>query len=112
MRLAAWPACPPGELRRRGCASEKHATLGPPKPALLPSSSLGSTASLGCLQKALVKGYTAPALPKAAYSHGLGDKSHQLVMARESRRIVLRWLEGANPAIGALAAGTVLDTDR
>ena len=33
-------------------------------------------------------------------------------MARESRRIVLRWLEGANPAIGALAAGTVLDTDR
>jgi hypothetical protein len=71
-----------------------------------------SSASLGCLQKALVKGYTAPALPKAAYSHGLGDKSHQLVMARESRRIVLRWLEGANPAIGAVAAGTVLDTDR
>ena len=69
-------------------------------------------ASLGCPQKALVRGYTAPALPKAAYSHGLGDKSHQLVMGRESRRIVLRWLEGANPAIGALAAGTVLDTDR
>lgn len=46
--------------------------------------------SLTLPQKALFKGYTAPALPKAAYVHGVDDKGHQGAMARESRRIVLR----------------------
>lgn len=41
-------------------------------------------------QKAMFKGYTAPALPKAAYVHGVDDKGHQGALARESRRIVLR----------------------
>ena len=52
-------------------------------------------------QKALFKGYTAPALPKAAYVHGVDGKAHQAALGRESRRIVLRcalcaprWLAG------------------
>ena len=49
----------------------------PPRPLSLP-------------QKAMFKGYTAPALPKAAYVHGVDDKGHQGALARESRRIVLR----------------------
>lgn len=68
--------------------------------------------ALPVLQKALVKGYTAPALPKAAYTHGVDDRAHQQVMARESRRIVMRWLDSANPAIGAPLALTVLDAER
>jgi hypothetical protein len=62
--------------------------------------------------KALFKGYTAPALPKAAYVHGVDDKAHQGALARESRRIVLRWLDSANPPISGPVALTVLDAER
>ena len=63
-------------------------------------------------QKALVKGYTAPPLPDPAYHHGLDSGGHQAVMERECRRIVLRWLDSANPSIGGPAALAVLDTER
>lgn len=113
-------------------------------------------------QGALVKGYTAPALPKAAYVHRVDDKAHQVgggrqgvwrlagllasclascwgcngrrlqpggaalpnrspsphrwlaqaALGREARRIVLRWLDAANPAIGGPQALVVLDAER
>lgn len=64
------------------------------------------------VQLALFKGYAAPRLPRAAYAHGVDAKAHQAVMARECRRIVLRWLDGANPSIGSAEALTVLDAER
>jgi hypothetical protein len=62
--------------------------------------------------RALLKGYAAPPLPPAAYAHGLAGREHQGVMSRECRRIVLRWLESANPAIGGAEALLVLDAER
>lgn len=62
--------------------------------------------------KALVRGYTAPRLPRAAYAHGVHGRAHQAVMERERRRICLRWLDTANPAIPGQVALAVLDTER
>lgn len=36
----------------------------------------------------------------------------QAVLAREARRIILRWLDAANPAIGGPQALVVLDAER
>lgn len=62
--------------------------------------------------RALLKGYAAPPLPAAAYEHGLSGREHQGVMSRECRRIVLRWLESANPSITGPEALLVLDAER
>ena len=59
-----------------------------------------------------MKGYTAPPLPKAAYTHGIQDKAHQTALRREARRIVLRWLDSANPSIAGPLALAVLDAER
>ncbi|KAL4424975.1 hypothetical protein ABPG77_002860 [Micractinium sp. CCAP 211/92] len=61
---------------------------------------------------ALVRGYTAPRLPRAVYAHGVDGKAFQTVMERERRRICLRWLDSANPAIPGQVALAVLDTER
>lgn len=63
-------------------------------------------------QAALVRGYTAPRLPRAVYAHGVDGKAFQTVMERERRRICLRWLDSANPAIPGQVALAVLDTER
>ncbi|PSC71573.1 pollen-specific SF21-like [Micractinium conductrix] len=62
--------------------------------------------------KALVRAYTAPPLPAPAYLHGVQERSAQASMERETRRIVLRWLAGANPPIDGPLALAVLDTER
>lgn len=80
------PSCPGLLLAGGGACSDPLLTSSlPALPLLAPCPP----------QKALFKGYTAPALPKAAYVHGVDDKGHQGALARESRRIVLRcacWL--------------------
>lgn len=62
--------------------------------------------------KALLKSYLRPPLPEAAYSHGLADGALQETMSLEIRRIILRWLDAANPAIPKAVATAVLDTER
>jgi hypothetical protein len=61
---------------------------------------------------AMFRGYKAPVLPSPAYAHGLDDRQHQKVMSKECRRIVLRWLDSANPSIANVEALAVLDADR
>ncbi len=70
-------ACQPTRSRWHSRSPHSNARSLPPRLLSLP-------------QKAMFKGYTAPALPKAAYVHGVDDKGHQGALARESRRIVLR----------------------
>ena len=59
-----------------------------------------------------MRGYTAPQLPPAVYERSVDGRAHQAVMERERRRIVLRWLEAANPAVPAPVALAVLNTER
>ena len=63
--------------------------------------------------KMLLKSYLLrPPLPEAAYYHGLQESACRATMEAETRRIVVRWLEAANPAIPKPVALAVLDTER
>lgn len=87
----------------------------PPHPAACRLSCLPLLPSLAplSLQGALLRGYIKPALPAPAYSYPtVADKAHQASLARESRRLVLRWLDSANPSIGSAQALVVLDAER
>lgn len=109
------PACPQSWALRGGLG-HKHPSVGwhvhaaslPAVPELLPAPARPALPK----QKALVRGYTAPRLPRAAYAHGVHGRAHQAVMERERRRICLRWLDTANPAIPGQVALAVLDTER
>eukprot|EP00887_Chlorella_sp_A99_P001355 scaffold8.g1355.t1 len=62
--------------------------------------------------KALLRSYAAPPLPKAAYYLGVNGSEYQRVLHLQSRRVVLRWLESANPAVRSEEALALLDTER
>lgn len=98
-----------GWRRRRAVRRRPPAGSRPP-PASRRSPPLATPRSS---QGALVRGYIKPALPAAAYSFpAVADKAQQAALARESRRLVLRWLDSANPAIASAQALVVLDAER
>lgn len=57
-------------------------------------------------------GYLAPPLHPDAYKRGLAAGPPAAGLHREGRRIVLRWLEAAQPPIPPSIAETVLGNER
>lgn len=114
------PAVPLGKLRLRLSRLRPEETLSADLPLLSDRlkgakrvATLGVTLQMAFVDpKTMVQCYLTPALPKAAYYLGTDGSAHQKVMARETRRIVQRWLLGTNPAITAEQAQALLDTNR
>lgn len=118
--------CPPPLLQMVGKLRLRLSTLAPNQPVtatlpLLSERKKGAqqvgTAELSVRveygsTKALLRSYLRPHLPEAAYGAGVAEAGAQGAMAAETRRIVLRWLDAANPAIPRPVALAVLDTER
>lgn len=70
--------CMGSALKGPLCKQADTAVILSPRTALLHTLHPLCPACLPCPQKHLAKGYTAPALPKAAYVHGVAEKAHQV----------------------------------
>jgi hypothetical protein len=122
------PACCVGGSRcpiapPRGPGGRATQTLGAPPEwraaqAVPPPESVPHPTAVYALQvsapdrSALLKRYLAPPLPEAAYNAGVDGRDAQRDLALGGRRIALRWLDSATPAVPQAAALALLDTGR